>query len=71
MPQRPPQIACYCLLLFSATGRKEGRGLLGVEWGRRGKWELRIRGTSPYGLTLGLCSLETVETEAMLAMVIG
>lgn len=71
VPQRPPQIACCCLLLFSAAGREEGRGLPGVEWGRRGKWELRIRGTSSYGLTLGLRSLETVEIEAVLAIVIG
>lgn len=70
MPQRPPQIARRGLL-FSAAGREEGRGLPGVEWGGRGKWEPLIRGTSADGSVLGLRSLETVEIEAILVMVIG
>lgn len=70
VPQRPPQIACRCLL-FSAAGKEEGRGLPGVEWGGRGKWEQLIRKTTFDGPILGLRSLETVEIEAILAIVIG
>jgi hypothetical protein len=58
-------------LLFSAASREEGRGLPGVELGGRGKWEQLIRKSSSDGPILGLRSLETVEIEAILAMVIG
>ena len=30
VPQRPPRIACPCMLLFAADSREEGRGQLGV-----------------------------------------
>lgn len=58
------------LVVFCSGQGGKGGALPGVEWGGRGKWELQIRGTS-YGPTPGLGSLETVETEAILAMVIG
>ena len=42
-----------------------------MELGGRGEWEQLIRKSSFDGPFLGLRSLETVEIEAILAMVIG
>lgn len=72
VPQRPPQIACPCLLLFSAAGREEGRGLPGVDAARKGQLGAADVGAPPCpGTSLTSHLVETVEIEAGLAEAIG
>lgn len=57
------------VVFSSGQGGREGPARCGVE--KKGQVGAADQGTSSYGLTLGLRSLETVEIEAVLAMVIG